>query len=159
MGWAVTASCACGYKTAPLYIGGGRGNFKTYNAWPCLCPVCSQITTANLKAKIPACQKCRSRDIEICQHPLTDEGHYSAFLDTEAGEFLHAGDADKLLERFGKDAEAMDQAAIKRYMDEQYAACHKAYEAYRARQLPVQHKCPTCGQMSLSFEGAGILWD
>ena len=46
-----------------LMIGGGRANFMTTCALPCLCESCHNIVQANLLARPPLCPQCRATNL------------------------------------------------------------------------------------------------
>lgn len=47
MGQVFTASCACGYESEPLYLGGGMFDFMDRCGAPAVCTTCSEVRQIN----------------------------------------------------------------------------------------------------------------
>lgn len=74
MGTSTDAHCyACGYDDMQL-IGSGRTDMETNLRWPIICNHCQRVTTANLKASIPRCNKCESSDLSALDDPANFRG-------------------------------------------------------------------------------------
>ena len=69
MGIMVSGRCGCGFKTAIMYLGGGRLNFQTVNNMPCYCKDCKTLFESNLYDENAKCANCKSRNFI----PYTDE--------------------------------------------------------------------------------------
>ena len=61
MGSSVIATCACGYETPPLMIGGGMMNFMEYCAFPAYCAKCDHLVTVNMFDKPLRCHNKRHK--------------------------------------------------------------------------------------------------
>ncbi len=72
----VTAKCdACGYESGPLFIFGGRANFKTVCRFPAYCSHKKELILVNLLADEPESRNCPGQrpvpytDPQLIQNP------------------------------------------------------------------------------------------
>lgn len=69
MGHTVTATCACGFASDHLMIGGGRMNFQTNRSYPARCTTCRDIVTVNLLEEALACPQCDGTEVAPYNRP------------------------------------------------------------------------------------------
>ena len=75
MGNMVEATCACGYSSGGMGLGGDRGNYLTYCGFPCYCSACKSLFVANMYAPDVLCANCDASSVVPYDDPILELTH------------------------------------------------------------------------------------
>jgi len=88
MGFLLDGSCPCGHGVRGLRVGVGMKHGPGTWLSPCICGRCRKIVSANVRADLIACPKCRSKPIVALVDPAHGCEDDESFPSCQASEPL-----------------------------------------------------------------------